>query len=111
LPCVRFAKQLSAGKAAAFYFLLAFIGNQADNMWGSFIFATPLVYQGVFSLTAPDVRFLFLLSPFAYPAIRLLQASIAMLIAVPLMRALKGTPWLWRKETILSPYEGEPKKA
>jgi hypothetical protein len=25
-----------------------------------------------------------------------------MIIAVPLMQALKGTPWLWRKDNILS---------
>ncbi len=111
LPLVRFAKQLSVGRAAAFYFILAFIGNQVDNMWGSFIFATPIVYGSPFfgGLTTDAVRGLFLLSPFAYPAIRLIQAFIAMLIAVPLMQALKGTPWLWRKENILSTNE-EPQK-
>lgn len=105
LPLVRFAKQLSVGKGAAFYFILAFIGNQVDNMWGSFIFATPVVYGSPFfgGLTTDTVRGLFVLSPFAYPAIRLIQAFVAMAIAVPLMQALKGTPWLWQKENILSP--------
>lgn len=105
LPCVKFAKQLSTtGKGVAlFYFLLTFIGNQADNMWGSFIFATPIVYEGIFGLSVDTVRFLFLVSPFAYPAIRLIQAAIATIIAVPLMKTLQGTPWLWQKETILSP--------
>ena len=104
LPCVKFAKQLSAGKGVTlFYFLLAFIGNQADNMWGSFAFATPVVYGGIFQMPLDAVRVGFLVSPFAYPAIRLIQAFIAMLIAVPLMKTLKGTPWLWQKETILSP--------
>lgn len=105
LPCVKFAKQLSAGQGVAFYLLLGFIGNQADNMWGSFIFATPMVYASPFfgGLSVDAVRFAFLVSPFAYPAIRLIQAFIAMLIAVPLMKTLKGTPWLWQKETILSP--------
>jgi hypothetical protein len=103
LPCVKFAKQLSAGQGSLFYFLLAFIGNQADNMWGSFVFATPIVYEGIFGLSVGTVRFLFIVSPFAYPVIRLIQAFIAMLIAVPLMKTLKGTPWLWQKETILSP--------
>ena len=105
LPCVKFAKQLSAGQGVAFYLLIAFIGNQADNMWGSFIFATPMVYASPFfgGLSVDAVRFAFLVSPFAYPAIRLIQAFIAMLIAVPLMKTLKGTPWLWQKETILSP--------
>jgi len=107
LPCVKFAKQLSAGQGSLFYFLLAFIGNQADNMWGSFIFATPIVYEGIFGLPLGSiglpgsVRFLFVVSPFAYPAIRLIQAAIATVIAVPLMKTLKGTPWLWQKETIL----------
>jgi hypothetical protein len=111
LPLVKFAKQLSVGKAAAFYFLLAFVGNQVDNMWGSFIFATPIVYESPFfgGLTVEIVRGLFLLSPFAYPAIRLIQAFIAMLIAVPLMQTLKGTPWLWQKENLLS--SGENRQA
>jgi ECF transporter S component (folate family) len=102
LPLVKFAKQLSIGQGAAFYFILAFIGNQADNMWGSFIFATPPVY-GIFGFSVDVVRGYFLVSPFAYPAIRLVQAFIAMLIAIPLMKTLKGTPWLWQKETIISP--------
>ncbi len=102
LPCIKFAKHLAVGQGAAFYFLLAFIGNQADNMWGSFIFATPVVYEGIFGFSADAVRGFFLVSPFAYPAIRLIQAFIAMLIAVPLMKTLKDTPWLWQKETILS---------
>jgi ECF transporter S component (folate family) len=102
LPLVKFAKKLSVGQGAAFYFILAFIGNQADNMWGSFIFATPLVYSGIFGYAVDAVRGFFLVSPFAYPAIRLIQAFVAMLIAVPLMKTLKGTPWLWQKENILS---------
>jgi len=110
LPCVKFVKQLSSGQGSLFYFLLAFVGNQADNMWGSFIFATPIVYDRIFGLPLDSVRFLFVVSPFAYPVIRLIQAFIAMLIAVPLMKTLKGTPWLWQKETILSPYQEEQQK-
>ncbi len=104
LPLVKFKDALSAGKAAAFFFILGFVGNQVDNMWGSFIFATPMVYGSPFfgGLSAGDVRGLFLISPFAYPAIRLVQAFIAMLIAVPLMQTLKGTPWLWSKHNLLS---------
>lgn len=102
LPLVIFAKKLSIGKASVFYFLLCFIGNQADNMWGTFAFSVPTVYEGIFGLDVIAVRGLFLLSPFVYPGIRLIQAFFAMLIAVPLMRALRGTPWLWKKENILS---------
>ncbi len=104
LPLVKFTKQLSFGKGAAFFFILAFVGNEVDNMWGSFIFATPIVYESPFfgGLSAEIVRGLFLISPFAYPAIRLIQAFIAMLIAVPLIHTLQGTPWLWQRENILS---------
>ncbi len=101
VPVALFAKQLSFAKASLFYFLLFFIGNQADNMWGSFIFATPMVY-GLFGYGASDVQLAFLASPLLYPAVRLIQALIGMLIAVPLMQALKGTPWIWQNETILS---------
>jgi ECF transporter S component (folate family) len=104
LPLVKFSKQLSAAKGTAFFFILAFIGNQVDNMWGSFIFATPIVYASPFfgGMDVMTVRGLFLVSPFAYPAIRLIQAFIVTLIMVPLMQTLKGTPWLWSKDNILS---------
>jgi len=105
LPVAFFAKKLDIGKASVFYFILFFIGNQADNMWGSFAFSLPVVYQGIFGLPLEGiggVRFLFTLSPFAYPIIRLIQALIGMLIAVPLMRTLNGTPWLWKMKNILS---------
>ena len=106
IPVALFAKRISFAKASLFYFLLFFIGNQADNMWGSFIFATPMVY-GLFGYDVPLVRIAFLASPFLYPAVRLIQALIGMVIAVPLMQALKGTPWLWQKETILTPSKNE----
>lgn len=104
LPCAKIAKRLSNSETLPFlYFLLTFIGNEADNMWGSLAFATPVVYEGVFELPLDTVRFLFVVSPFVYPAIRLLQALVATFVAVPLMKALKDTPWLWRETTILSP--------
>jgi len=104
LPCVKFAKRLSTSETLPFlYFFLTFIGNQADNMWGSLAFAIPVVYEGIFGLPLDTVRFLFVVSPFVYPAIRLVQAVIATIVAVPLMKALKGTHWLWQETTILSP--------
>lgn len=103
LPCVKFAKQLSGAKnLLLFYFFLTFIGNQVDNMWGSLAFATPPVYEGIFGLPVDAVRFLFVVSPFVYPAIRLLQAIIAAIISAPLMKALIGTPWVFQEKNILS---------
>jgi uncharacterized membrane protein len=104
LPCVKFAKQLSNLKTLPlFYFLLTFIGNQVDNMWGSLVFATPVVYEGIFGFQLDFVRDSFIVSPFVYPAIRLLQAFIAMIIAMPLMEALRKTPWIWQEEAIVPP--------
>jgi predicted membrane protein len=34
LPLAFFSKRLSAGQGAALFFILAFVGNQADNIWG-----------------------------------------------------------------------------
>ncbi len=82
------------------YFLLAFIGNQTDNMWGADIFAVPAVYEGIFGLPLDVVRFLFVVSPFVYPAIRLVQAIIATAIAVPLMKALKNIGWFSKEKSI-----------
>lgn len=89
-----------AVSGALVYFLLAFVGNQADNMWGSNIFAVPVVYEGIFGLPVEVVRFLFIVSPFIYPIIRLMQASIATVIAVPLMKTLRNTNWFRKEETI-----------
>jgi hypothetical protein len=71
------------------YFLLAFIGNEADNAWGNNIFAVPFVYEGLFSMNLEAVRLAFLISPYAYFIIRLIQAVIAALIALPLVNNLR----------------------
>ncbi|HII86073.1 TPA: hypothetical protein HA273_05845 [Candidatus Bathyarchaeota archaeon] len=105
LPVVMFAKKLSVAKASLFYFLLFFIGNMADNMWGTLIFSTPMVYDGIYQFSLDQVRFFLTVSPLLYPAVRLIQAAIGMIIAVPLMQALKGTPWLWQRKNVLSPKE------
>jgi hypothetical protein len=76
------------------FFLLAFVGNQADNMFGSLVFAFPPVYAGVFGLNVEVVRFLFVVSPFIYPVIRVIQAFLAAVVAVPLVRALKSAGWM-----------------
>jgi hypothetical protein len=103
LPCVKFAKRLSTSKSSPIlYFLLAFIGNEADNMWGILAFAIPIVYEGIFGLQVEAVRLALVVSPFVYFAIRFIQALIATIIAVPLMKALKGTPWVYQEETIIS---------
>ena len=109
LPLTFLGKKLSFGYGAVFFFLVAFIGNQADNMYGTFVFSWPAVYNGIFGMPLEIVQLSFLASPFLYPAIRLIQAFIAMLIAVPLIKALNGTPWLWKKENILS--KDQPEKA
>ncbi|MBS7632133.1 hypothetical protein KEJ15_00705 [Candidatus Bathyarchaeota archaeon] len=101
LPCVKLAKHLSKAGTAPLFFLLAFIGNQVDNMWGALAFAMPVVYEGIFGMTIDMVRVGFTVSPFLYPAIRFVQAMIAMIVAVPLMKAIKGTPWIWQEATIL----------
>ncbi|UCH36864.1 MAG: hypothetical protein JSV76_04010 [Candidatus Bathyarchaeota archaeon] len=75
-------------------FIIAFIGNEADNMWGSLIFAFPFVYESIYSLNVEVVRWLFLVSPFAYPAIRFLQAIIATAVTVPLLRTLQSLKYL-----------------
>jgi hypothetical protein len=103
IPLVTLFKgRMSVGKTAGFFFLLSFIGNELDNMWGSLVFATPIVYETLFQMNTATVQGLFLISPFAYPAIRLIQAFIGMLILVPLIKTLQGTDWLWSKDNILS---------
>ena len=98
---VRFSQRLSTPKSLAIlFFLISFIGNQADNMWGSDIFAVPAIYS-LFGFDLNMVRTAFLVSPFIYPAIRFVQAVIATIIAVPLVRTLKNTKWILGEKTIL----------
>jgi hypothetical protein len=96
------SKRLSIAHGAALLFILAFIGNEADNIWGSFIFAWPVVYNGIFGMPIELVQGSFLASPFLYPAIRLIQAFFAMLIAVPLIGILSRRNWLWSNNHILN---------
>jgi len=83
------------------FFLISFIGNQADNMWGANTFANPFVYEGIFNMPLDLVRYLFVVSPFVYPAIRLLQAFLATVITVPLMKSLKNTKWILEEKSII----------
>jgi len=66
------------------------------------VFAFPVVYQSIFGLTVEEVRILFTLSPFIYPAIRLIQAILATIISVPLIKVLKGTTWIQEKQSIIT---------
>jgi len=66
-----------------------FIGNEIDATLGNFVFSFPQVYSGIFG--APDVetvRGWFTLSPLLYPTIRVLQAVLGYVIAVPLLKIL-----------------------
>jgi uncharacterized membrane protein len=106
LPLAFFGRKMSVAYGSAFYFLLAFVGNEADNIWGSLAFAVPQVYNGIFGFDLVAVQGFFIVSPFLYPAIRIVQAFLVMLIAVPLIRVLQGTNWIWSNNNILA----EPKK-
>ena len=102
-PTAWLLRRASSAKALfATFFFLAFVGNQADNMWGALAFAFPTVYNGIFGLSVETVRFLFVVSPFIYPAIRIIQAILAAVVTVPLVRALKSAGWM--------PLGGKPAK-
>ncbi|MEM3013443.1 MAG: hypothetical protein QXI71_02280 [Candidatus Bathyarchaeia archaeon] len=71
------------------FFVLAFVGNEADNALGNLIFGLPQVYEGLFLMSIEALRLSFLTLPFFYFGVRLLQAIITTMIATPLMRNLK----------------------
>jgi predicted membrane protein len=102
LPIAFFGKKLSFAWGSIFFFILSFIGNQADNIWGTLIFSTPPVYAGIFGMDLPLVQGSLIVSPFIYPVIRLIQAFLATLIAVPLVRMLYASDWLWSKDNIFT---------
>ena len=75
-------------------FVVAFIGNEADNALGNTVFALPIVFNGVYGLMLKNVRMLFVASPFVYPAVRVIQALLAAVMGLPLMKALEAGGWL-----------------
>jgi uncharacterized membrane protein len=88
-------KRLSLSRLTFFgdmflFFLLAFVGNEADNALGNLIFGLPPVYEGLFLMNLEALRLSFILLPFFYFAVRLLQAVITALLATPLLRSLKS---------------------
>lgn len=87
------------------FFLICFAGNQVDNMWGADAFSVPSVY-GLFGFPLDEVRGAFIVSPFFYPAVRVVQAVIATVIAVPLMRSLKDTKWIVKDKSIIEEKSG-----
>lgn len=102
IPCVKMTQRLSTRKyLPILFFFICFAGNQVDNMWGTDVFAIPAVYTFFGFTTLDAVRTTFLLSPFYYPAIRFVQATIGTIIAVPLMKSLKNTRWTVKEESIV----------
>ncbi|MCS7119756.1 MAG: hypothetical protein RMJ07_05510 [Nitrososphaerota archaeon] len=72
------------------YFLIGFIGNEADNALGILIYSTPFVYQNIFQIASIEtLRLSLVIAPFFYFGVRLLQATITALLATPLLRALR----------------------
>ena len=93
-PTVLLLRKPSLKAMFAAFFLLGLIGNQADNAWGNLAFAFPVVYNGIFGLNVEVVRFLFLVSPFIYPVIRIIQGALVAVVAVPLVKALNAAGWM-----------------
>jgi uncharacterized membrane protein len=88
-------KKLSLSRLTFFrdmflFFLLGFVGNEADNALGNLIFGLPPVYEGLFLMNLEALRLSFILAPLLYFAVRLLQAVITALVATPLLRSLKS---------------------
>jgi uncharacterized membrane protein len=103
LPLAFFGKKMSFAYGSAFFFILFFVGNQADNICGTLIFASsPIVYNGIFGMDLMMTQAGLIVSPFLYPAIRIVQALIATVIAVPLVRILQTTKWLWSEDNIFT---------
>jgi hypothetical protein len=102
IPVSKFSSRISDPKyLPLLIFLISFIGNQADNMWGADIFAVPIIYESIFGLDIELVRSLFTASPFIYPVIRIIQAILASIIALPLIRSLRNTGWIWKEKSII----------
>lgn len=101
IPTVWFSRKLSVPKyLPILFFFICFVGNQVDNTWGVDIFAVPSVYS-LFGLDLNAVRLAFVASPFFFPALRFVEAIIATIISVPVMRTLRGTKWVIQDKSIL----------
>ncbi|MEM1529956.1 MAG: ECF transporter S component [Candidatus Bathyarchaeia archaeon] len=76
------------------FFLLAYIGIQADNAWGNFVYAIPIIHDEIFAMTLEAVRASFLISPFSYFIMRVIQAIFAALVASPLINNLRAAGFM-----------------
>jgi hypothetical protein len=102
IPAANLSSRLSSPRGLPIlFFMICFVGNQVDNTWGTDVFALPSVYTLFGFPTVDAVRETFVLSPFFYPAIRLVQALIATIVAVPLIRSLKDTKWILNEKSII----------
>jgi TRAP-type uncharacterized transport system fused permease subunit len=73
-------------------------GYSIERIIGQLCFAD----NGIFGMQLEAVQIGLIASPFLYPAVRILQAVIVMLIAVPLLRVLRKTNWLWSEDNLFS---------
>jgi ECF transporter S component (folate family) len=101
IPLGLIGKKMSFAYGSAFFFILGFIGNQADNIFGTLIFSTPIFYES-WGMDLVMVQIGLVITPFIYPVIRLIQAAIVMIIAIPLVRILQNANWLWSKDHIFT---------
>lgn len=102
IPAVKLARKSSNPEyMAVLFFFICFAGNQVDNTWGVDVFALPSVYSLFGFPTVDAVRATFIVSPFFYPAVRLVQAILGTIVAVPLMRSLKSTKWILEEKSII----------
>jgi len=70
-----------------------FIAREVDKAFGCYIFALPIVYSGIFGIKSiKTVRSLYLASPLYYLIAYILEALIAMIIAIPTIKAIKRVP-------------------
>ena len=76
-------------------FLAMFIGIATDKALGCLVFSLPPVYKGLFGVPSAEVaRGLFMVSPFIYPVEYVLEALLAYVIALPLLKIMTKVGFL-----------------
>lgn len=74
---------------------LFFVAREVDKAFGCFIFAVPIVYEGIYGLSDIEyIRSLYMISPLYYLVTYLLEALIVTIIAIPTIKVIKKVPGL-----------------
>lgn len=107
LKATQWAETLKSTKAIAGFAILAFIGTMMQHLTGGILYENIFVYVTNF-MTPQSLALRWQVVFFLYPWERLILIVLAVVVGVPLIRALKKTALIPAKNAVPTPQPKEP---